>query len=105
MSLQTQEFHVSLGGGFIQEEPFRKEGTRSTLYAVFKNPQSRVSARLQHSADGNGWADIDESAVGIKPGPVYIQAWTENVLPEGTMLRMVVEPADAFLLHIKYLSA
>ena len=106
MSLQTQETELNLNSGFVQKKPFRKEGARSTLYATFVKIKSPVFARLQHSTDGENWAEIDESAVEIaENAPVYTQAWTENVLPEGTMLRMVVEPSNAVLLNIKLLSA
>lgn len=105
MSLQTQEINLKLTEGF-RSLPFRKEGIRSTLYAQFSEINSPISARLEHNAGGEDWADIDESVVEIAANDhVYTQAWTENVLPEGTMLRLVVEPTNAILSYIKYLSA
>ena len=108
MSLETQVINARIYGRFVSE-PLRKEGARSTLYANFHEIKPPFLARLQHSPSGlpkSGWADIDESAVEIGEGIAdHTQAWSENVMPEGTMLRMVVECNSAYLENIKLLSA
>lgn len=101
-NLNVKTLNQSLSEGYTSD-PFRKEGKRMTVVAVFNGITGTPSVKLQQSVEGRVFQDIPKSEIVLEPGQGN-QMWNESLLPEGTYVRVVVGSDAGELVTIKILS-
>lgn len=105
MSLKTRQLDTGLSNG-LTTEGLQKDGSHATFAAAFDNIQGEMTARLQHSIDGEKWANVPGSETILTTGDTE-RLWTENIMPRGTMVRLNITNNDhnqGTIVSIKLLS-
>lgn len=102
MSKKTRELNASLAGGYTSEG-LQKDGKNCTFSAEFDGLAANTPAHLEQSVDGEIYQEIPESATTLEADQT-VQNWNDDMLPRGTMLRIVVGSGPGTITKIKLLS-
>lgn len=103
MSKKTRELNASLSGGYTSEG-LQKDGKNCTFVAEFDGLTANTPAHLEQSVDGETpYQEVPDSATTLEAGQT-VQNWNDDMLPRGTMLRIVVGSGAGTIVNIKLLS-
>ncbi len=101
-NLHVKEINQSLASGYTSVG-LRKVGRNMTIVAMFSGITGGETVKLQQSVDGRVFQDIPNSEVALEANQGE-QMWNENILPEGTFVRILVSQSAGVLTTIKTLS-